>query len=349
MSRPILTFICAAALAVCAFAEDEQAPIAEQPVPFSVWLDFNALSKASAPLPALPIWFQSFQSEAVPANGDTPPKTLFRLRLRRLPDLHHEMLFRVFFEDLPDMQPVVSAWSEAGKERFRATLPGSSTGLPTHESIILPLEGTDYVDIEVPGDGSSIRGAFASSLKDSPTRQTTDIAPAAELTDPFGNITSAATTEDADTKLFGRIKAVLDPGVVSLSLKAKTVEKWEFDLATQPLIAVVSFDILNADTGAAPVVTVNEGVPAYAGIHWPDLADPAYRGESRSLEQGMRFQYTGWLHAQAIISGKVLRSGLNKITIGLSEGSSSIAVRNVELQLKHNWKHFDYILSPSNP
>ena len=348
MPRIILTTICAAALAVCAFAAEESAPIAEQPVPFSVWLDFNSLAKANAPLPALPIWFQSLQSEAVPANGDTPPKTLFRLRLRRLPDLHHEMLFRVFFDDLPDMQPVISAWSEAGKERFRTTLPGSGTGLPTHESIILPVEGTDYVDIEVPGDGSSIRGAFASSLKDAPTRQTTDFAPTPELTDPFGNITSAP-AEDSDSKLFGRIKAVLDPGVVSLSLKAKTAETWEFDLAAQPLIAVVSFDVLNADTGAAPVVTVNEGDPAFASIHWPDLADPAYRGESRSLEQGMRFQYTGWLHAQAIISGKVLRSGLNKITIGLSEGSSSIAVRNVELQLKHNWKHFDYILSPTNP
>lgn len=348
MPRTILTAICAAALAAFAFAEDEQAPIPDQPVPFSVWLDFNTLAKAAAPQPALPIWFQSFQSEAVPANGDTPPKTLFRLRLRRLPQLHQEMLFRVFFDDLPDMQPVVSAWSETGKERFRATLPGNNTGLPTHESIILPLEGTDYVDIEVPGDGTSIRGAFASSLKEITALQSTDFATAPELADPFGNI-AAAPAENVDSKLFGRIKAVLDPGVVSLSLKAKTAETWKFDLAAQPLVAVVSFEVLNADTNAAPVITVNEGEPAYANIRWPDLADPAYRGESRTLEQGMRFQYTGWLQAQAIVPGKVLRSGLNKITIGLSEGSRAIAVRNVELQLKHNWKHFDYILSPANP
>ncbi len=348
MPRPILATICAAAFAVCTFAAEEPAPIAEQPVPFSVWLDFNALAKASAPQPALPIWFQSFQSEAIPAKSDAPPKTLYRLRLRRLPQLHQEMLFRVFFDDLPDMQPVITAWSETGKERFRTTLPGNNTGLPTHESIILPLENTDYVDIEVPGDGTSIRGAFASSLKDGTTRQTTDFAPAPELTDPFGNI-AATSTEDSDTKLFGRIKAVLDPDVVSLSIKTKTAETWEFDLAAQPLIAVVSFEVLNADTGAAPVIVVNECDPAYANIHWPDLADPAYRGESRSLENGMRFQYTGWLHAQAIISGKVLRSGLNKITISLSDGSKAIAIRNVELQLKHNWKHFDYILSPTNP
>jgi hypothetical protein len=41
-----------------------------------------------------------------------------------------------------------------------------------------------------------------------------------------------------------------------------------------------------------------------------------------------------------------MTGGLNKVTVTLSDESGSIAVRNVELQLKQNWKHFDYILTP---
>ena len=39
--------------------------------------------------------------------------------------------------------------------------------------------------------------------------------------------------------------------------------------------------------------------------------------------------------------------GLNKVTISLSEDSGPVAIRNVQLQLKQNWKHFDYILTPA--
>jgi len=61
----------------------------------------------------------------------------------------------------------------------------------------------------------------------------------------------------------------------------------------------------------------------------------------------MRFQYTGWVRGQAVLPGKVLHSGTNQIVVSLAEDGGPIAVRNVELQLKYNWKHFDYILSPA--
>jgi hypothetical protein len=145
------------------------------------------------------------------------------------------------------------------------------------------------------------------------------------------------------------VKALLDPGIVRLSQQDGTTDEWLFDLSLQPLVTIVTFEVLNADLTAPPAVIGNDGVPVFASVQWPDLADPGFRGESRPLEPSMRFQYTGWLRAQAVIPGHVLHSGLNKITIGLSEDSGPIAVRNVELQLKQNWKHFDYILSPVNP
>ncbi len=348
MLRLLLILTCVAALHAQDAAPGETVPIAEQPTPFSVWLDIPVLSKPNAPQPELPIWFESFQTEPVAATDSTPPRMIYRLRLRRIPSLHREVLLRVFFDDLPEMQPVITAWSETGKERFRSELLGAGTALPSSETVILPMEGTDYVDISVVGNGSNIRGAFASSLKDVTARQTQDFAPVLEIAEPFGALALAQPATE-DTKLYGRVSATLDEDIVLLSPKGVVSETWGFDLAAQPLVALVTFDVLNPDLTATPVVLANEGEPITANIHWPDLADPGFRGESRALEPSMRFQYTGWLRAQAVIPAHLLRSGLNNVVISLSEDSGPIGIRNVSLQLKQNWKHFDYILSPVHP
>jgi hypothetical protein len=340
--RSLLACACMTAIA----AAQNPPILTEQPTPFSVWLDLRALSKPGAATPALPIWFESFQSESVAAKNGAPPKTIYRLRLRRMPSLHREFLLRIFFDDIPGMQPAVTTWTESGKEQFRSPALGAGTGLPTSESTVIPLDGADYVDVEVAGNGTSIRGLLASSLKEVTTRQTIDFQGSAEIADPFGNL-AAAQPPAEDSRLYGRVKANVDPGIVQLSKKENPSGVWEFQLAGQPLIAVVTFEVLNADLSAPPIVTANDGKPGWAIVHWPDLADPGFRGESRTLEPGMRFQYTGWARAQFVVPGQLLHSGLNQVTVKLSVESGPVAIRNVELQLKQNWKHFDYILSPA--
>ena len=339
--RPFLALACAAALATA----QETAVLTDQPTAFSVWLDLHLLAKPGAAKPALPIWFESFQNEPVPAKDGEPPRTVFRLRLRRMPSLHRELLLRVFFDDITGMSPVVTAWTESGRELFRGTPLGVGAGLPSSESTVVPLDGADYLDLTVPGDGSNIRGLLASSLKDATTKQTIDFQSAAEVQDPFGNL-PATQPADEDSKLFGRVKATVDTGVVHLSRKGGSAAQWQFDLTGQPLTAVVTFEVLNADLAAPPVISANDGPAGFASIHWPDLADPGFRGESRPLEPAMRFQFTGWVRAQFVIPGNLLHSGTNAVTIGLGDDSGSVAIRNVELQLKQNWKHFDYILTP---
>jgi hypothetical protein len=341
MLRPALLLLSVAA--ICAAQE----ALPEQPAPFSVWLDFPSLSRPGAADPALPIWFEALQTHRKSAEGIEPPKTIYRLRLRRLPSLQREMLLRVFFDDLPDMQPVVRAWTETGKERFTSPPLGTGIGLPTSESVIVPLEGADYLDIEVSGNGSNVRGTMAASLKEITVRQTLDFRAAPEVIAPFGNLAFAPPTAE-DTKLYGRIQAPLDPTPVRLSPTDAPSSEYAFELVMQPLVAVVTFEVLNADLNAPPAITVNEAAPLFANIQWPDLADPAYRGEARGVEANLRFQYTGWLTGQMVVPPNVLRTGLNKITISLSEGSGAVAIRNVELQLKQNWKHFDYILTPTD-
>ena len=321
--------------------------MSEQPTSFSVWLDLNVLARPGAPKPALPIWFESFQNEPVASKDGEPPRTVYRIRLRRMPSLHRELLLRVFFDDITGMQPAVSAWTESGRELFQGAPMGVGASLPSSESVVVPIDGADYVDVIVPGNGSNIRGILASSLKEAAAKQTIDFQATAEVQDPFGNLPAAQPAEE-DSKLFGRVKATVDTGLVRLSRKAEGAAQWQFDLAGQPLAAVVTFEVLNADLAAPPVVTANDGPAGYANIHWPDLADPGFRGESRPLEPAMRFQYTGWVRAQFVIPGNLLHSGQNIVNISVGDDSGTIAVRNVELQLKHNWKHFDYILTPAS-
>lgn len=321
--------------------------LSDQPTPFSVWLDLHLLSKPDAAKPALPIWFESFQNEPVAAKDGEPPRTVYRLRLRRMPSLHRELLLRVFFDDITGLQPVVTAWTESGRELFQGAPMGVGAGLPSSESVIVPIDGADYLDITVPGDGSSIRGVLASSLKDAATKQTLDFQGATELQDPFGNLPATQPSEE-DSKLFGRVKATVDTGIVNLSQKGESAAQWQFQLAGQPLTAVVTFEVLNADLAAPPVVSANDGQAGFASIHWPDLSDPGFRGESRPAEPAMRFQFTGWVRAQFVIPGNLLHTGQNAVNIGLGDDSGSVAIRNVELQLKHNWKHFDYILTPAS-
>jgi hypothetical protein len=341
--RPILALACAAALATA----QDGGVITEQPTSFSVWLDLKVLAQPGAAKPALPIWFESFQNEPVAAADGEPPRTVYRMRLRRMPSLHRELLLRVFFDDVTGLQPVVTAWTESGRQLFDGAPMGVGAGLPSSDSVIVPLDGADYLDITVPGDGSSIRGVLASSLKDASVKQTLDFQAVAEVQDPFGNLPAAQPGDD-DTKLFGRVKATVDTGVVRLSPKDQSAAQWQFDLAAQPLAAVVTFEVLNADLTAPPVISANDGPTGFANIRWPDLSDPGFRGESRPLEPAMRFQFTGWVRAQFVIPGNLLHSGMNTVNIGLGGDSGAIAVRNVELQLKHNWKHFDYILTPAS-
>ncbi len=209
--RPFLAIACAAALATA----QETGTLPEQPTPFSAWLDLIALSKPGAAKPALPIWFESFQNEPVAAKDGEPPKTVYRMRLRRMPTLHREILLRVFFDDLPGVQPSVSAWTESGRELFRGPVMGVGAGLPSSESATVPLDGADYLDIAVPGDGSNIRGVLASSLKDAAAKQTIDFHPAAAVADPFGNLPAALPADDA--KLLGRVMATVDTGITRLS------------------------------------------------------------------------------------------------------------------------------------
>lgn len=328
-------------LGTCALNAQE---LRHHATPFSVWLDFHALAASGTVHGALPIWLQSVQGHYVPAPAGKPGTTLFRLSFRRLSDLNRNIQLRLFFDDQQGHAPSVTGWTETGELRFEARSLGMGLGLPTSEALLVSMRDVDYLEIESPGDGGNLRGAFVTTLKEVSTHQALDFAAPADMEDPFENL-APARPEREDAYLYGRVKATLEVGPVKLGPTAPVVT-FDFELDARPLMAVVAFEILDVDPVYPPDITVNQRPLGAVALHVPDLADPGYEGTVRPLDRDMRFRYAGWLRCQKVIYGTALDAGLNKLVLQLNSHSGPVAIRAVEIQLKHNWQNLDYKLVP---
>lgn len=304
-----------------------------QPTPFSVWLDFKALASPNPPKVSLPIWLESLQSDSTEGPGGAVASTTFRLYFRQLGALNRDLLLRIFFDDVKGRSPAITGWNADGTKTFEHGPFGAGLNLPTSASIALPMLDVSYIDIAVAGDGANIRGSFLSSMRRGETLYALDFATPAEVSDAFDNLPSNPPPAD-DSMLFGRVRATIDPGLVTLTPRSETTQVWEFELAADPVLAVLSFEILNADPLSPLEVCVNDQLLGPAAMRTPDLADPGYLGVLRPLDRGVRFRYSGWLQCQKAIPGSALRAGLNKIELRLPGESGPVAVRTLDLQLK---------------
>jgi len=303
----------------------------EQSTPSSVWLDFRKLQSPNPPPLALPAWLESVKTEQTMVAGEAT-QTLFRLRVHHEGVTTGQVQMRLYFEDLPGATPSVSTWTETGAPLFQAGPLGSALGLSSSEAIVIPIGDADYVDVTTPGDASGVRGAFVTAADVTETRATPDFGGTPKIIDPFGNPPPAAPSEN-DSFLFGRIKATLQAEAAKVEPDAPLT--WELQVDKLPLVAVLTFEVLDAQLDSPPQVKLNGRHLGPATLQLPDLADLAYRGQAMPRGE-TRFQYTGWLRAQVIIPASALKVGVNSLALALRHDAGNAAIRSVELQLKHN-------------
>jgi hypothetical protein len=316
-----------------------------QPTPFTAWLDFTAFESGISPRLALPIWLESVQKQNTPVDAALRPSTTFRLRLRRMGALNTAIQLRLFYQDRPEADLNVSGWSETGARLYDSGPLGSGLDLPASDSLTIPVAEMDYIDVRVGGDGRNLRGALVTTLTKSEVQHALDFQSSGAVLDAFGAPPPVQPEAD-DIALYGRVKATIDRSVVRFDATDPKEQLFEFELEAQPLIAMVSFEVLNADPLYPMHVCMNGAPAGTVSVQLPDLADPAYSGSARPLERDMRFRYTGWLRAQLIIPGSSLQAGLNKLALQVNKQSGPVAVRSIEIQLKHNWSGFNYRLNP---
>ncbi|MEQ1861949.1 MAG: hypothetical protein ABMA13_18675 [Chthoniobacteraceae bacterium] len=339
MSPPRRLFSCLAfAILIASGVHGQELKV--QPTPFTTWLDFRALTRPGAAKPGLPIWIEGVQRVA-----DATGRTVYRIRLRHLGGLGDQLQLRLFYRDLPNAGPSVTGWTETGSQPFSAGPLGQGFGVDTSETLIVPAGALDYLDVEAPGDGSNLRGAFVSALRRDSIWHALDFAEPDNLLDPF-RVPGPMPVSEEDNLLFGRVRATLDAEPLTLDPRHAPDGAYEFTLNAPPLLAAVTFEILGANPTALPHAFINGQPLGTASVTFPDLADPAFRGEARPLEKSLRFRYTGWLRGQVIVPGPMLLGGLNTFVLRVNEEATPVVIRVVEIELKHPSALLDYDIKP---
>src|SRR5437879_7796874 len=132
-----------------------------QPVPESAWLDLRQTAPRNSKMQNAPTWVEALTLlPGQTTEGGGMSKSIFRIRLTQPGPEYRILFFRLFFDDKPNQQPQVIAWDESGTHILRSGTLGVGMNLPSSDSVVIPMTGASAIDIEVPGDGKTIRGAY---------------------------------------------------------------------------------------------------------------------------------------------------------------------------------------------
>lgn len=324
----------------------------EQPLPFSAWLDLRPMTAESTPQ-AVPGWIESLEflgAEDVPTVGrgaDQGPHVIHRIRLNA-PQGADALLVRLYFDDLPNAGPIVSAWDELGNQLWTSHRLGDGTSLGNAKSVSVPANGLDYIEIEVPGDGAILRSAYLNWMGREQVLSPFDERQTRMVIEPFRpSPPPAPSTTSDDVYQHGVVRAALSSDTTWVNRPAGVGLPFDFMLEKSPLVALVTFEVLGLDAEVIPELVVNGRSLGTVHIALPDLADPGYRGELKNSSPTIGFRYSGWLRAQKLVPTLLLVTGGNRIELRLPPDAGPAAVRAVEIQLKYVWDKFDYEAAPS--
>ncbi len=313
--------------------------------PDSAWLDLRQIESAHSTTQAAPSWVESVSFNTTQANPEAPSHSTFRIRIARPNDDCQILLFRLFFDDDPKAQPELIAWDESGSQVLHSGSLGEGTGLPTSVSSVVPMIGVTAIDLEVPGNGRTIRGAYLDWMKTTTVMHPMHAEQRELMPEQFA-AAAPLKTQGEDSELYGTVTAPLARGTIPLEPSVEKSASFQFEIETQPLVALLSCELASPQIDAAPEIYVNGADLGVISLVLPDLADPAYRGMSRSLIDDMKFQYTGWIRAQITVPGSVLKAGTNNVIVMAAAGTPRSALRGAQIQLKYLWDKSDYLLLP---
>jgi hypothetical protein len=313
--------------------------------PDSAWLDLRQNNSAHSKVQVAPAWVESVTFAPGKGAADAPAKSVFRIRLTRPNEDCQILLFRLYFDDNPEQQPELIAWDESGTQLLRSGPLGQKTSLASSSTTIVPMIGVTAIDVEVPGDGRSVRGAYLDWMKSSQVMRPMHDEPQTSIPAPFAAAAPLKAGEE-DAEVFGTVTAPLAAETIAIGSSLQNGAAFQFGLEAQPLVALLTFEVASPQVEVPPEIYVNGQDVGPASLVLPDLADPAYRGLSLSLLETMQFQYTGWVRAQKIVPASILKVGSNDVIIIAGAGTSASAIRETQIQLKYLWDKSDYLLEP---
>src|SRR5438105_4900974 len=347
--RVTLAIFLAAACRVCAqeALTDALPSLAEmiaQPIPESAWLDLRQTAPRNSKTQNAPAWVEALTllpAETTETGGAS--KSIFRIRVAQPGPEYHVLFFRLFFDDKVDQQPELIAWDESGTHVLRSGTLGAGMNLPSSDSVLIPMTGASSIDIEVPGDGKTVRGAYLDWMTSSEVVHPVNTEHRDMIPEPFSSVPTLHAPPD-DVENFGTVTATLAAEAIRIGAQTQEGAAFQFSIEAQPLTALLSFEIADPRIDAPPEIYLNGQDIGPASLTLPDLGDPAYRGEVQPLSTQMHFNYTGWLRAQKIVPAASLKAGTNDLVVVNGADTGASAVRATQIQLKYIWDKSDYLL-----
>src|SRR5205809_3595725 len=320
----------------------------QQPIPESAWLDLRQNAPQNSKIQNAPVWVEALTllpgetTEVAPLS-----KSVFRIRVRQPSPDYQVLFFRLFFDDKADQQPELIAWDESGTHVLRSGTLGAGMNLPSSDSVLIPMTGASSIDIEVPGDGKTVRGAYLDWMTSSEVVHPVNAEHRDMIPEPFSSVPSLHAPPQ-DVENFGTVTATLSADPIRVDGETQESAVFQFPIEAQPLTALLTFEIANPAIDAPPEIYLNGQDIGPVSLTLPDLADPGYRGEVEPLTPQMHFHYTGWLRAQKIVPATILKVGSNDLVVANGVGSGSSAIRATQVQLKYIWDISDYLLRSSH-
>ncbi|MDQ6623310.1 MAG: hypothetical protein M3Y86_07475, partial [Verrucomicrobiota bacterium] len=181
----------------------------------SAWLDLRQTAAANSAPQSAPAWVEVVTLVPVAAKGTEPAHTIFRIRVARPRAELQLLLFRLFFEDKRGAQPLITAWDESGTQILRSSQLGSGTDLQTSDTVILPMLGVSAIDVEVAGDGKTVRGAYLDWMTSRTVAHPLAAGPRDVIPEPFAaSAPLHAPAQDEET--FGTVTATLAPETIRI-------------------------------------------------------------------------------------------------------------------------------------
>src|SRR5213082_3523472 len=347
--RAVFAILFAAICRVCAqeaLTDALPAPTdaTHQPIPESAWLDLRQNAPQNSKTQNAPVWVEALTLLPTETTETAPMSiSVFRIRVRQPSPDYQVPFFRLFFDDKPDQQPELIAWDESGTHVLRSGTLGAGMNLPSSDSVLIPMTGASSIDIEVPGNGKTVRGAYLDWMTSSEVVHPVNTEHRDMIPEPFSSVPSLHALPD-DVENFGTVTATLAAEAIRIGAQTQDGATFQFSIEAQPLTALLSFEIADPRIDSPPEIYLNGQDIGPASLTLPDLGDPAYRGEVEPFSTQMRFNYTGWVRAQKIVPAASLKAGTNDLVVMNGADTGASAIRATQIQLKYIWDKSDYLL-----
>jgi hypothetical protein len=329
-----------------AFSGALHAPIEKmpnQPSSESAWLDLRQNSAQNSRPQEGPAWVEAVTFSTTQLADGTSSKSVFRIRVTRPSPDYQVLFFRLFFDDKPGQQPELIAWDESGSHVVRSGTLGLGIDLPSSDSVLIPMTGASSIDIEVPGDGKSVRTAYLDWMISSAVVHPLNADRREVIPEPFSSMPPLSSPSQ-DIEQFGTVTATLAEETIRISSDIQDSAAFQFGIEAQPLGALLTFEIASPRIDAPPEIYLNGQDIGPVSLVLPELADPGYLGQTETLLKQMYFRYTGWLRAQKIVPIANLIVGTNNLIVVNGAGAGNSAIRATQVQLKYLWDKSDYLL-----